>query len=92
MSKEDVTREGVEFIRKLDEYGGVRDKLIVLKEALTDPAYGKLPTHRSVDELLDLGVVNLDKPPGPTSHEVVAWLKNILGIEKAGHGGTLERP
>ncbi len=92
MSKEDITREGIEFIRRLDEYGEVRDKLIVVKEALTDPAYGKLPTQRSVDELLDLGVVNLDKPPGPTSHEVVAWLKNILGIEKAGHGGTLERP
>ncbi len=92
MSKEDVTREGVKFIRKLDEYGEVNDRLIILKEVLTDPAYGKLPTQRSVEELLDLGVVNLDKPPGPTSHEVVAWLKNILGIEKAGHGGTLERP
>lgn len=91
MSKGDITREGIEFIRKLDEYGEVKDKLIVLKEALTDPAYGELPTQRRVEELLDLGVVNLDKPPGPTSHEVVAWLKNILGIEKAGHGGTLER-
>jgi H/ACA ribonucleoprotein complex subunit 4 len=32
----------------------------------------------------------LDKPPGPTSHETVAWLKRILKIPKAGHSGTLD--
>ena len=32
----------------------------------------------------------MDKPAGPTSHEVVAWTKRILGIEKAGHSGTLD--
>ena len=32
----------------------------------------------------------LDKPSGPTSHELVAWTKRILGITKAGHSGTLD--
>jgi H/ACA ribonucleoprotein complex subunit 4 len=32
----------------------------------------------------------LDKPSGPTSHEIVAWTKRILGITKAGHSGTLD--
>jgi len=32
----------------------------------------------------------LDKPPGPSSHEVTAWVRKILGVKKAGHGGTLE--
>jgi H/ACA ribonucleoprotein complex subunit 4 len=36
------------------------------------------------------GFINLDKPAGPTSHQVVAWVKEILEIEKAGHGGTLD--
>ncbi|MFQ5837140.1 MAG: RNA-guided pseudouridylation complex pseudouridine synthase subunit Cbf5, partial [Candidatus Bathyarchaeia archaeon] len=36
------------------------------------------------------GIINLDKPSGPSSHEVTAWVKRILKIEKAGHGGTLE--
>jgi H/ACA ribonucleoprotein complex subunit 4 len=36
------------------------------------------------------GIINLDKPPGPSSHEVVAWVKRILGLKHAGHGGTLE--
>ncbi len=56
----------------------------------TDPRYGTEPGKRSVRELLRFGVVNLDKPRGPTSHQVVAWIKDILKVEKAGHGGTLD--
>lgn len=44
----------------------------------------------SIEEKLKRGVIVVDKPPGPTSHEVVAYLKKMLGIKKAGHGGTLE--
>ncbi|TRM73632.1 tRNA pseudouridine synthase A, partial [Sulfolobus sp. B5] len=35
-------------------------------------------------------IINLDKPPGPTSHEVAYWVKKMLNVNKAGHGGTLE--
>jgi H/ACA ribonucleoprotein complex subunit 4 len=35
-------------------------------------------------------VVNIDKPRGPTSHEVTAWVKRLCGIDKAGHAGTLD--
>jgi tRNA pseudouridine(55) synthase len=56
----------------------------------TDPKVGKSPKDRNVSELLDLGIINLDKPANPTSHEVTAWVKRILGIKKAGHGGTLD--
>ncbi|MDP6460115.1 MAG: RNA-guided pseudouridylation complex pseudouridine synthase subunit Cbf5, partial [Candidatus Hydrothermarchaeota archaeon] len=48
------------------------------------------PTERSIEEHLSKGVINLDKPRGPTSHEVAAWVKGILKIKKAGHGGTLD--
>ncbi|HXV38201.1 MAG TPA: RNA-guided pseudouridylation complex pseudouridine synthase subunit Cbf5, partial [Nitrosopumilaceae archaeon] len=41
-------------------------------------------------QLLEYGLIILDKPPGPTSHEVVAWVKRILKIPKAGHSGTLD--
>jgi H/ACA ribonucleoprotein complex subunit 4 len=51
---------------------------------------GKRPEDRSVEELLNLGFINVDKPSGPTSHQVSAWVKKILGVEKAGHGGTLD--
>ncbi|MCD6381232.1 MAG: RNA-guided pseudouridylation complex pseudouridine synthase subunit Cbf5 [Candidatus Odinarchaeota archaeon] len=71
------------------------DKQRVLVEKafdVTSPDYGKPPSKRSVEELLNLGVINLDKPAGPTSHEVVAWLKKILKLNKAGHSGTLDPP
>lgn len=50
----------------------------------------KKPSERSVEELLRNGFINLDKPPGPTSHEVTAWVKKILNVKKVGHGGTLD--
>ena len=35
-------------------------------------------------------MINLDKPANPSSHEVVAWVKRILHVEKTGHSGTLD--
>jgi H/ACA ribonucleoprotein complex subunit 4 len=61
-----------------------------LRDAVTDPNYGKNPEKRTLEERFQLGIVNLDKPAGPTSHEVVAMLKRILRLPKAGHRGTLD--
>jgi H/ACA ribonucleoprotein complex subunit 4 len=68
----------------------VKKELIVKAEAETDPKYGYPPTKRSLIENLKYGIVNIDKPAGPSSHEVTAWTRKILNIEHAGHGGTLE--
>lgn len=83
-------KEGLQFLDKLIKYAGVRQEWIVLREEETDPNHGVLPYKRSIEELIRNGVINLDKPPGPTSHEVVAWIKKMFGLKKAGHGGTLE--
>ncbi|MFC7227601.1 RNA-guided pseudouridylation complex pseudouridine synthase subunit Cbf5 [Salinirubellus salinus] len=48
------------------------------------------PDERSVDELLSFGVVNLDKPPGPSAHQVAAWVRDVTGQERAAHSGTLD--
>jgi len=45
---------------------------------------------RSLSDYLRYGIINLDKPANPSSHEVVAWLKRILRVEKTGHSGTLD--
>lgn len=58
--------------------------------AFTDPKYGCAPEARTVKAHIERGVVNIDKPAGPTSHEVVAWIKDILKINKAAHTGTLD--
>jgi len=36
------------------------------------------------------GVINVLKPPGMTSHDVVSFLRRSLQIKKAGHTGTLD--
>ncbi len=38
----------------------------------------------------DKGVVVIDKPAGPTSHEVADWVARILDVDKAAHTGTLD--
>ena len=50
----------------------------------------KSDATRSIESLLDYGLILIDKPPGPTSHEVVAWAKRILALPKIGHSGTLD--
>ena len=66
------------------------DETIVLVEEETDPAHGKEPGKRSVEELFELGLVVLDKQVGPSSHEVTAWAARICGSRRAGHAGTLD--
>jgi H/ACA ribonucleoprotein complex subunit 4 len=68
----------------------IEHRLLVKAEDKTDPSYGCKPEDRSGEDCLKCGVVNLDKPAGPTSHEVAAWVKRILKIQRVGHGGTLE--
>lgn len=65
-------------------------KLVKKARAWTDPAYGCLPEKRPIREYIEKGVVNLDKPKGPTSHEVAAWVKQILNVNRAGHAGSLD--
>lgn len=51
---------------------------------------GHTPLRRPIQEYVRYGVINLDKPSNPSSHEVVAWIKRILRVEKTGHSGTLD--
>ncbi len=65
-------------------------KRLVKAQAATNPKFGQLPAERTPEELLRYGVVNLDKPSGPTSHQVAAWVSDVVGVEPVGHGGTLD--
>ncbi|KAI4165759.1 MAG: hypothetical protein LQ342_000702 [Letrouitia transgressa] len=51
---------------------------------------GCSPHKRDLTSYINYGVINLDKPANPSSHEVVAWIKRILRCEKTGHSGTLD--
>ena len=36
------------------------------------------------------GIIVVDKPAGPTSHDVVALIRRLSGVRRVGHGGTLD--
>lgn len=67
-----------------------REIFVRLKDEQTNPQWGKRPQDRGLEEYIKYSLVVLDKPRGPSSHETVAWLKRILGVEVAGHSGTLD--
>ena len=56
---------------------------------MTDPLRDP-PGERAVEELLSFGVVNLDKPAGPSAHQVAAWVRDLAGVDRAAHAGTLD--
>jgi tRNA pseudouridine55 synthase/H/ACA ribonucleoprotein complex subunit 4 len=85
-----LVEKALEFLDKIAERAGYKNGWIRVREADTSPDYGTLPYSRRLEDLVQFGVINLDKPPGPTSHEVVAWVKRLFNVSKAGHGGTLE--
>tara|TARA_Y100000310_G_C20695559_1_gene825443 strand:- start:3346 stop:4329 length:984 start_codon:yes stop_codon:yes gene_type:complete len=64
--------------------------VVTRTEASSDSNYGKLPSERTVRENLSYGLVVLNKPQGPTSHQVADFVKKILHLDKAGHSGTLD--
>jgi len=64
--------------------------LIIIDQDVTNDSHGTYYDKRSLEQLLNYGLILLDKPPGPTSHETVAWTKRILKIPKIGHSGTLD--
>ena len=66
------------------------ENLVEIDQDITDNAYGTYYDKRSIEQLLQYGLIILDKPPGPTSHETVAWTKRLLKIPKIGHSGTLD--
>jgi H/ACA ribonucleoprotein complex subunit 4 len=77
-------------MRTITEPWKIKRSLVVKAEEPTNMRSGHRPEERPIKEHMRFGIINLDKPAGPSSHEVTAWLKRILSLERAGHGGTLE--
>lgn len=45
---------------------------------------------QTIEELLDSGIIIIDKPPKLTSHEITSLVKKITGAKRTGHAGTLD--
>ena len=65
-------------------------RILLKKESKTNPELGCVPENRKTEHIINYGVVNINKPVGPTSHQVSDYVQKVLGITKAGHSGTLE--
>ena len=66
------------------------DKLNTKCTHFTPSPNGCNPQRRTLEEYVKYGMINLDKPSNPSSHEVVSWIKRILKCDKTGHAGTLD--
>jgi H/ACA ribonucleoprotein complex subunit 4 len=69
-------------------FENIERTVLVKKQA--SPNFGIEPENRTTKEIINYGIVNIDKPSGPTSHQVSDYVKRILKVKKAGHSGTLD--
>ncbi|KIX96798.1 centromere/microtubule-binding protein cbf5 [Fonsecaea multimorphosa CBS 102226] len=74
----------------LKNYDKCKSPMLVRTGHFTPIPVGCTPLKRDLKSYISSGVINLDKPSNPSSHEVVAWVKRILRVEKTGHSGTLD--
>ncbi len=69
----------------------MKREFLVREHVASLSEFGKYPGARSVEELLEFGLVVIDKPPGPTCHQIDAWIEKIIPeVKKCSHGGTLD--
>ena len=58
------------------------NRLLVRTGHFTPIPVGCTPLKRDLKSYISSGVINLDKPSNPSSHEVVAWVKRMLRFER----------
>ena len=66
----------------------MKKQIFTKKEAIGE--FGIKPEERTTEVLLKYGIINIDKPKGPTSHQTSDFVKKVLNVNKAGHSGTLD--
>lgn len=71
-------------------FENLKREIIIKKESATSDKFGLSPEKRSIRQIIEYGIININKPSGPTSHQVSAYVRDILKIKKAGHSGTLD--
>lgn len=83
---------GVGESKNLKQGEGERsmENILVRNDAETDERHGWRPEKRPVERLIQYGIININKPAGPTSHQISEYVKKMLNVKKAGHSGTLD--
>ncbi|MBS3817168.1 MAG: RNA-guided pseudouridylation complex pseudouridine synthase subunit Cbf5 [Candidatus Thermoplasmatota archaeon] len=60
-----------------------------IEKVNTVSEWGEFPSRRSIEDAILRSLVIIDKPEGPSSHQVSSWVKKMFE-KKAGHSGTLD--
>jgi H/ACA ribonucleoprotein complex subunit 4 len=68
----------------------IKRQIFIKTKEQTSPKFGCIPENRNIKDYIEYGIVNIDKPSGPTSHQISAYTKKILHLNKSGHSGTLD--
>ena len=61
----------------------------VKEKVTTVSRWGDIPSDRTIEEMIPRSMMVIDKPEGPTSHQVSAWIRDLFG-KKTSHSGTLD--
>jgi H/ACA ribonucleoprotein complex subunit 4 len=54
------------------------------------PNLDSIKKNKTIKELLEFGIINIDKPAGPTSFDISHYVKKKLNLPKTSHFGTLD--
>ena len=82
--------ESLSLFTKEEAIRNDKDLIVLRENEATDAKYGSSPEERPLKDYVKYGFIALDKPQGPTSHEVVAWVRKIFETSRSGHSGTLD--
>ena len=55
---------------------------VTLSEVSRSSSHGINPEEMTVEQRLNSGFILLDKPPGPTSHQIASWVRDLLGPQQ----------
>ena len=65
----------------------IEPKILIKKEGITNENFGCIPEKRNIKDLINRGIININKYSGPSSHQVSDYVQKILNIKKSGHSG-----
>jgi H/ACA ribonucleoprotein complex subunit 4 len=68
----------------------VQRNVIIKQQASSTETLESKKEITAIEQLLNYGIINIDKPAGITSYKTVEQVKRILHVKKTGHGGTLD--
>ena len=55
-----------------------KPEIVIIRESEIDPKLSPKNEEKSIKELINYGIINLNKPQGPTSHQITDYVKKIL--------------